>query len=320
MHGSYWKLAKSKLRFSLSHSALRWQLRNLWIWLLVRYSPARNARLTGALTLTEDQQERLNLYCKLSQPVDLKGEVLVARDISILKHSHYSGDLLRALYPWFVDRPFHRVFGDVTWIPEVPAFVKSRPIVADDQNAVIVPLDVRRHMCFPDDPYDFSKKRSQIVWRGAAHQEHRKQFLRLATGLPYCDVGDPGLPADHEWHKARMSIQQQMQFKYIVSVEGNDVATNLKWIMHSNSLVLMRTPRYETWFLESRLIPGVHYAHLTDDFSNLAAVFNYYEEHPNKAQEIIRAAHNYVQPFLDPHTEQLLAHSVCKAYFEATAP
>ncbi|MDE4959522.1 glycosyl transferase family 90, partial [Francisella tularensis subsp. holarctica] len=56
-----------------------------------------------------------------------------------------------------------------------------------------------------------------------------------------------------------LSIQDQIKYKYIVSIEGYDVATNLKWIMNSNSLCFMNKPKYETWFMEGTLIPNHHY-------------------------------------------------------------
>ncbi|ENT7385234.1 hypothetical protein ACXLUW_000800 [Campylobacter coli] len=35
-----------------------------------------------------------------------------------------------------------------------------------------------------------------------------------------------------------LSKKEQMKYKFIISLEGNDVASNLKWEMNSNSLVL----------------------------------------------------------------------------------
>jgi hypothetical protein len=117
-----------------------------------------------------------------------------------------------------------------------------------------------------------------------------------------------------------LSIHQQLQFKYIISVEGNDVATNLKWIMHSNSLCVMAKPKFETWFLESRLLPGVHYAEMAEDFSNLQQLFDHYEAHPEEALAIIRQANAYTRQFQNTRAEVLLSQHVCQAYFAATQP
>ena len=57
-----------------------------------------------------------------------------------------------------------------------------------------------------------------------------------------------------------------------MSLEGIDVATNLKWIMSSNSLCFSPKLRYETWFMEGKLVPGVHFVEVRDDFDDLAEV------------------------------------------------
>ena len=50
--------------------------------------------------------------------------------------------------------------------------------------------------------------------------------------------------------RPKLSILEQLEYKFVLCLEGNDVATNLKWVMSSNSLAVMPKPRYETWFME----------------------------------------------------------------------
>lgn len=307
-------------RFNLwsEHWPLKWQLRNLALWLRVRYVPSNPAHLSQLSALSPSQKERLELYCQLQQSSELKCDAMTARNLDLRKHSYYVGDLLAALHPRYLDQRFVKEFGDVTWIPKTPTFVKSRPISKTNQNSVLLPLDIRRHMRFPCDPYIFADKKSLIVWRGAGYQSHRQRFLSACANLPFCDIGDPGISLDHAHYKPRLSIHEQLKFKYIISIEGNDVATNLKWIMHSNSLCIMPKPRFETWFLESRLIAGIHYAELDDDFSNLESLFAFYNSHPAKALEIIENAKKYCQQFLNYADEKNLSEHVCSAYFLAT--
>ena len=98
------------------------------------------------------------------------------------------------------------------------------------------------------------------------------------------------------------------------------MATNLKWILNSNSLCIMPRPRFETWFLEGRLRAGVHYAELADDFSNLQQLFDHYEQHPEEALAIIRQANAYTRQFKNTQAEVMLSQHVCQAYFAATQP
>ncbi|MGZ8190247.1 MAG: glycosyl transferase family 90, partial [Methylococcaceae bacterium] len=98
----------------------------------------------------------------------------------------------------------------------------------------------------------------------------------------------------------------------------NDVATNLKWVMSSNSVAVMPRPKYETWFMEGTLIPNVHYIEIKDDYSNLEEKINYYEQHPNELSQIVENAHNHVSQFLDSFREKIIALLVLKKYFYLT--
>jgi hypothetical protein len=306
----------SKLKLTWAKWPLRWQLRNLYLGAMVRWRFNKPTSKHQDEALNLDQQLRLNAYCKLQQVQHLPDNALTASDLSLKKRSHYVGDLWQVLVPHFLNSRFLREFGDVTWVPAMPAFVKSRPIADNNQNAVLLPLDARRHLVFPEDPFTFDLKQAKIVWRGAATQMHRQKFLSRAHGMACCDVGDPSLPMSHPHHRPRLSMFGQMRFKYLVSIEGNDVATNLKWIMNSNSLCLMPKPRFETWFLESQLQAGVHYVELDDDFSNLQAVFGHYEQNPEEALQIIQQAHAYTNKFKDRGSERLMTQQVVSKYFD----
>ena len=46
-----------------------------------------------------------------------------------------------------------------------------------------------------------------------------------------------------------MPIYKQLNYKFIFCIEGADTATNIKWVMSSNSLCYAKA-KYETWFME----------------------------------------------------------------------
>lgn len=314
----FWRISKASLMLAWTKSPLRLQLRGLGLWLFVQIAPKLDFKLSLMKQLSPAQLARLNLYCQINEVIDLPDKAITAQQLTLKKYTHYVSDLLRVLTPYFLHKRFLKEFGDVTWVPEWPTFVKSRPIGDNNQHAVLLPMNARRHFVFPSDPYDFHEKASKMMWRGAALQIHRKRFLDHASRLPFCDVGDPNYPVDHPQYKSRMSVFAQMRFKYLISLEGNDVASNLKWIMNSNSLCLMPKPRYETWFLESQLQAGVHYVELEDDFGNLQAVFDHFEQHPEEAIQIIQNAQNYVAQFKNARSERLLTLAVAQRYFHST--
>ncbi|EOH5314647.1 hypothetical protein ACQJ04_000816 [Campylobacter jejuni] len=65
-----------------------------------------------------------------------------------------------------------------------------------------------------------------------------------------------------------------MKYKFIISLEGNNVASNLKWAMNSNSLVLASKITCQTWFIEGTLKPNYPFALI--DNENLPAVIEYF--------------------------------------------
>ena len=69
--------------------------------------------------------------------------------------------------------------------------------------------------------------------------------------------------------KKRLRVAQQLRYKYLIALEGNDVASGLKWMLFSDSVVLMPAVKVATWALEGTLQPFVHYIPLKPDGSDL---------------------------------------------------
>lgn len=195
---------------------------------------------------------------------------------------------MKELLSYFDDNLlFDYLPGDIQIVPKNPAFVKSRPIVDNNENSILLKLNKVRHYNFILDNKNYDTKKDLLVWRGACHQSHRQFFIELYHEHKLCDVGDVrdnmiGTPL----HKPFMSIKKQLDYKFILSIEGNDVATNLKWIMSSNSVCFMTKPKFETWFMEGTLVPGKHYVEISDDYSDLQEKITYYLDHPDKAKKL----------------------------------
>lgn len=206
-------------------------------------------------------------------------------------------------------------FGDVIKVPKVPTIVKDRPIRVDNSNAVIMKLDKFRHFQMPADATAFADKLPAVVWRGDLNNSKRTAFLDAVRDLPFCDAGSHKPNAPAEYSKPFLSISQQQRYRYIVSLEGNDVATNLKWILNSKSLCLMPLPTYETWFAEKQLEAGVHYVPLDPDFADVADKVRYFERHPAEAQRIVAAANAYCRQFSNEQDEQAISLLVLYKYF-----
>lgn len=263
-------------------------------------------------------QNRLAYYCKLSSPFHLSGATHLS-EFRTQPRSTYFLDFYPFIRAFPADRRFRTLFGDVMIIPDQPSFVKSRPIDGANENSVLMKLDAIRHFTFVDDPLRFRQKQSALVWRGRLHldiaKERRLDFLREFTGKPRFDIGHINRgDVFPEFRQARLSIPDQLRYKYILSLEGVDVATNLKWIMSSHSLCFSQKLKFETWYMEGLLQPGIHYVEIADDFSDFEEKIDYYEHHPEEAEQIIANANAYTRQFLDAEREALLSYLVIQRY------
>lgn len=291
--------------------------------------PFRNERerLLASIEERADRDyihQRADYYNKLAQKATLPKEAIKIKD---LKLSAYHGSKVYLLdsHHYLKYFPANSRFilrdGDITYVPDAPALVKSRPIAGDNSNSILLNMDKVRHFTFVNDPKGFGEKRDIILFRGAIHgKPHRKRFVEAYADHPMCDCGDtsPRHQAEEEYLKPKMTIGEHLDYKYIMSLEGNDVASNLKWVMSSNSIAVMPRPKYETWFMEGTLKPDYHYIEIRPDYSDLVDKCQHYIDHPDEAEAIIANAHEHVRQFLDHKREKLISLLVLDKLFKLT--
>lgn len=278
--------------------------------------------------LTPPQQqvvlERVNYYNKLNQPFAFPRPLNFDDQLYQGKKSAAYMLDFKGLIRYFPDEVnFSYWFGDITRVPDFPTFLKSRPIDHSTANAnsVLLKLNKIRHYYVVKDRLAFAQKIPRLVWRGKSNQPDRVAMLKRFYESSLCDVGDTHYPDRRTiYQRPFLSIPQQLQYRYVLSIEGNDVATNLKWIMASNSVCFMRKPRYETWFMEGRLIPDVHYVLLKDDHSDMEEKVRFYNDHPELAMAIVRNANAWVKQFFDESSERLISLMVMQKYFQLSQP
>lgn len=222
---------------------------------LFEVAKARMSKTNAKLRdLSESEIKRLDYYASTPNSAKRSHEKYLP---PLLKHTGYAYDFYRSFYrTGLEERYISYEFGDVRHTFSTPTITKSRPITENNQNSILIPLDTARHFYFPVDTVPFSKKQPKAVFRGACHQPWRQQFLQQAHKLnkKIIDCGDTGKTTPFpQFHKPFMPINQQLQNKIIISIEGNDVATNLKWAMNSNSVTIMPKPKFETWFAEGKI-------------------------------------------------------------------
>ena len=267
---------------------------------------------------------RLNYYNKLkeSKTLSLSAKKLASHKLKNANFSKVYFFDTNEITRYFPKNLFWRFkAGDITSLQEEATIVKSRPIGEDNENSILLKLNKIRHFIFVNDKKEFKDKSPKILFRGAAHGKPiRQKFIEMYVNNPMCDVKDTAKDSINpkQWQSKHISLNEQLKYKYIMAIEGNDVASNLKWIMSSNSIAVMPRPKYETWFMEGCLIPDYHYIEIKQDFSDLIERITYYEKNPDKALQIIKNANEYVKPFKDKKREKLISLLVMKKYFEKT--
>ncbi|WP_440881195.1 glycosyl transferase family 90 [Tenacibaculum sp. C7A-26P2] len=235
------------------------------------------------------------------------------------KGSMYFFDLMKVVKYFERNKKINFAFGDITQNFDTPTLVKSRPI-NHNGNSVLMKLDSLRHFHFIDDNRTFLEKNDKIVWRGTIHKENRRLLVDMFYNHPFCDIGDVShVKRDNpNWKKGFLSIKEQLASKFVLSIEGVDVATNLKWIMSSNSLCFMPKPKFETWYMEGKLIPDYHYVLIKDDYSDLLEKRAYYIENPDEALKIIKNSKEWTMQFRKNKIETELSIKVLNRFFKQT--
>ena len=275
-----------------------------------------------------EMNRRLDYYFKISSTFSLDSNSTLEYEfkywrLSMIKnisrkHGVYYLDLIEYARFFPSNYMIAYLFGDITSVPEVPSLTKSRPIVNSD-NSILMKFDKVRHFYFVRNDIPYQQKKNRLVWRGAVLQPHRIKFMeKKFNKSSLIDVGDfnkSGIYHNNEWRVPHMSIGEQLQNKFILSIEGFDVATSTKWIMSSNSLCFMTKPKFETWFMEGQLIPDYHYVLISDDYSNLEEKIDYYIVNTEEAEGIIKNANNYISQFKNQKSEDWLHLKILERYF-----
>ena len=111
-------------------------------------------------------------------------------------------------------------------------------------------------------------------------------------------------------------------------MEGNDVSSGLKWMLLSNSVVIMSNPKYMSWALEVHLLPYVHYIPVLEDLSDLRQKIEWARGNDLQCQRIAKQATQFMHPFLeyagdshhlvDSAVKSLLVNAYARALLQIT--
>jgi hypothetical protein len=93
--------------------------------------------------------------------------------------------------------------------------------------------------------------------------------------------------------RPRVSMKDMLEHKMLISIEGNDVASGLKWNLYSNSVVLMPPPTKSIISMEMLLKPYVHYVPL--DLDDVDEAVNWVLQNQDEAKQISQRATQFIE-------------------------
>jgi hypothetical protein len=90
--------------------------------------------------------------------------------------------------------------------------------------------------------------------------------------------------------KGMVGVDIMQQYKVIISMEGNDVSSGLKWMLQSQSVVLMAPPTRTSWAMEELLEPWIHYIPMFPNGSNAEERVQWALDNQKEAKKIAERA------------------------------
>lgn len=206
---------------------------------------------------------------------------------------------------------------------KLPVLTKARKI-GEENNGILVKFEHSYHwniIASLKDPYKWNDKINSIVWRGNSYTGSSKKSNRKLFVSQYYEKYNVGFVDSvknssiyEEQNKDKMTQEEQLKYKYLICLEGNDVGTSVKWSLFSNSIVIMAKPVIEGWLMEGLLEPYVHYVPLKDDFSDLEDIIKWCINNDDKCKDIAINSTKWMSQFLD-NDKELRLHNYIKDWY-----
>jgi len=226
---------------------------------------------------------------------------------------------------------------------DLPTLVKSRPL-QDHGQSILFNLNSRRHfgnVCLlpHKDTLPYHQKRDALIWRGSdtgygfgndipPRDTSRETLVQRfhTSSSPHLDIGLSGLVNQSQsphhatrysaYLKPSLSLKEMLQYKMVLCVEGNDVASGLKWVLASTCLPVCPPPTMESWIMEGHLEPYTHYLPVRSDFSDVEEKVEWALGHPQLCEDMVKAGQHYMKPFQDVKEENAITTEILRRYHQ----
>jgi hypothetical protein len=154
-------------------------------------------------------------------------------------------------------------------------------------------------LALPQIPW--SEKKAIVMWRGGSSGFYRPsirmQVVETLFEVPNTDVrftrggwpiNDNVIPDAH--FGERMSVEEQIYYKFLLIVDGNTPASNGQWAFATGSVPILITHPGNRWWADTELRPMVNYVPIQYDLSDLLEKIQWLMTHDEEARLIAENA------------------------------
>jgi len=183
-----------------------------------------------------------------------------------------------------------------------------------------------------EDKIDFKFKKNSIIFRGATsgcfnmnsniQKVLRVKFMNNNFNInKNIDIGfsrfigltDENKTILNKYYKEPLSKNIQLEYKFILNIEGNDYASSFPWVLASNCCPLHNYPfSWESYIFGQDLLPWIHFIPVNNDGTDLLEKYNWCIQNLEKCEEIANNGKKYMEPYLD----KILNEKILKYFFE----
>lgn len=170
-----------------------------------------------------------------------------------------------------------------------------------------------------NEQYPWSQKRAGAFWRGSTtdaglspkffiESSIRAQLIMASLKYPkMINARFSAVAQENSWiggllrkkgfYGPKVSIQDHLQFKYLLALDGTTWPSSFFWQLWSNSLTFKQDSPFTEWYYAA-LRPYVHYVPVDRNLSNCRAQIKWASRHEQKALTMVKEANMFAQKYL----------------------
>jgi hypothetical protein len=233
---------------------------------------------------------------------------------------------------WKKDNTYYIIRADWNDNIEYDEFIIGYNRKINTNASIIFPLDCYHKPAdiYRKDIIDFKDKPNKLVWRGSTtgsdninnnlrykyisknFQVHSDIDIGFCKYLQNVYINNKEL-FDKYYKSPIKNDEQCKQYKFILNLEGNDVASSFPWALASNCCPLHNYPfNWESYLFGKGLKPYIHFVPVNNDGTDLLQQYEWCLQNLDKCEEIANNGKKYMEQYLD----NLLYEKVMKRFIQ----